>query len=664
MEFIFTQAFWLLPLASLPIIFNIFNNKKYKTVEFGTIRFIESLKSDSIKKINLLNLLLLILRVLIILFLIMAISRPIMNSKTNGFSENGSSSRLVILIDDSHSNLNTKIFNKQSPKILSFIEQIVSDYGEAATLDVACINQGLIYSGEVKDFSLNRFNLLPTYKDGNMWNLMDKYFSSESKNFLNKDMYIITDMDKTSFDGIGKNHSWNIAFINIALNQKVPSIIDVKISREIIFPNQEFDVSVTVFNNSDLDYNEEDDLLTAYLHIGENISIPQTFNILSKSKKNIIFSGLSSTESMLISATIGSDVNNENQFFTKANISPPINLGLLDIKDKETEMYISKAAKSIKKNRIVINQTMLNYLDLFNYDVIIADDLYILKNRDIKRYINQGGHVVVFQNSVNLKDGFNLNNQYSIDFKKQNQNYFVEKDDILDLKSKKEIFQGISQNILFEINNFISFPLNSNSIIEYDNRSIWNRYMVEKGVVDCIGFSLNSSNTNFSVQASFIPFVYKLITMNKGKQSYIDITNNMIDPIYQPKELFPLLLKNDSVIIDIVEFYTNKIDISNIDRPGYYELWSENNKYEPIKSYIANIDSLELNYNKLKFEMIDSLFNENVYEHKFKEDDLNKLKNIFSRSARGMEIWHIFLISAIILLIIESLIVSIYQRRF
>ena len=62
MDFIFIQGLWLLPIASIPFIINIFNNRKFKVLKFSTVRFIESLKSDSIKKINLLNLILLLLR--------------------------------------------------------------------------------------------------------------------------------------------------------------------------------------------------------------------------------------------------------------------------------------------------------------------------------------------------------------------------------------------------------------------------------------------------------------------------------------------------------------------------------------------------------------------------------------------------------------------------
>ena len=203
MDFIFIQALWLLPIASLPIIFNIINNRKFKIVDFSTIRFIESLKADSIKKINIINLLLLILRILIVLLLILTISRPVIKSTSESLLNNASSTRAVILIDDSYSNFNKDIYRYQSKKIDAILREIVEEYKNATSIEISSINQGVLYSGLARDLDLDRLIIPSNYKNGSMWNLMDLYFSTEaSDSYLNGDMYVITDMDKSSFSGI------------------------------------------------------------------------------------------------------------------------------------------------------------------------------------------------------------------------------------------------------------------------------------------------------------------------------------------------------------------------------------------------------------------------------------------------------------------------------
>ena len=105
MDFIFTPILWLLPLAAIPLILHLLNNRKFKFIEFGAMKFISSLKNESIKKINLINILLLILRILIILFIILTISRPTIESANNSMLKD-SSTNLVVLIDDTYSNYN------------------------------------------------------------------------------------------------------------------------------------------------------------------------------------------------------------------------------------------------------------------------------------------------------------------------------------------------------------------------------------------------------------------------------------------------------------------------------------------------------------------------------------------------------------------------------
>ena len=50
MDFIFSSFLWLLPLSTIPLIFHLINNRKFKIVQFSSIRFIEFLKTKSMRK--------------------------------------------------------------------------------------------------------------------------------------------------------------------------------------------------------------------------------------------------------------------------------------------------------------------------------------------------------------------------------------------------------------------------------------------------------------------------------------------------------------------------------------------------------------------------------------------------------------------------------------
>ena len=664
MDFIFIQGLWLLPLASIPIIINIFNNRKFKVLKFSTVKFLESLKSDSIKKINLLNLILLLLRMLMILFLILAISRPITNSNKGIALDNDSSTKIVILVDDSYSNFNQHIYENQSRKIYDLIERIVSQYNGAASIDVATINNGLLFSGEIDNFYVNKLTFSPSYKNGNMWNLMDSYFNKINTNsYANADMYVITDMDESSFSGIEKESWWNIGFINIVSKNKRPAISDIFTSKKIISPDDQFDVVMTVVNDSDIDFNQNNTLLTAYLHLGKNTSIPQKFDIAPNSIKNIIFKGISISESNVISGSLS--INDEtlgDKKITKANILNKISIGVSYLVDEDTKNFISKASGALKDKVFVVSETNLD-TNLNLYDVLIIDNIIHLQKHDIVQYMNRGGHIVVFQNKSDNIDGSRIIDGEMTEIKFESDKYLVKKDDILDFDFIKQVFNYNSDNILFELDDFYSLPLNSNTIIKTNNRSIWNRYHINNSLVDYLGFNLSIENTNFAISPSFIPFFHNLIISNIRKEDVLILEKSLTDVLNASEEEFPVTLFRDSIMVDNFDLYEDKINLSKIDVPGYYELFSKKKKGKKIKSYIVNIDHREIKYKEIIFNSISPLLNENAFKYDYQVKDLNNFENMISSRVKGVELWHFCLIISAVLFILESFIVGFYQQR-
>ncbi len=106
MSFLSSIYLWLIPLASLPILIHLFFNKKFKVVEFSSIKFLNEIEVDSIRKIKIVEIVLLIIRTLIILFIILMISKPVISNK-NYTSLINSSNQIycVIALDDSFSML-------------------------------------------------------------------------------------------------------------------------------------------------------------------------------------------------------------------------------------------------------------------------------------------------------------------------------------------------------------------------------------------------------------------------------------------------------------------------------------------------------------------------------------------------------------------------------
>ena len=142
MNFISNIFLWLLPLISIPLIIHLLNKRKVVQIEFGSIYFLESLKKDSMKRINLLQWLLLAIRTIIVLLIVLMMSRPILKGYYPLMQVDPGSSMSIIVIDDSFS-LNGSI---DSVSRLSLINkkynQVLDSFDEKSQICIIQINIG------------------------------------------------------------------------------------------------------------------------------------------------------------------------------------------------------------------------------------------------------------------------------------------------------------------------------------------------------------------------------------------------------------------------------------------------------------------------------------------------------------------------------------------
>ena len=215
MEFILSSFLWLLPLASIPLIFHLLNNRKFKTISFSSIKLIDSLKTKSIKKLSVINILLLIIRMLIIIFIILSISRPIIKATKASAIDDPSSLSIVILIDDTFSNMNNYLHNSQIDNVREKISLIINSYNEDTSIEISSIQKDLLFKGIIKELDLNKVRIENSNKSGNISNLLIKYFNQKyTDSYLSGHMYILSDMEKSSLNHDFKNSWWDIIFVN------------------------------------------------------------------------------------------------------------------------------------------------------------------------------------------------------------------------------------------------------------------------------------------------------------------------------------------------------------------------------------------------------------------------------------------------------------------
>jgi len=103
MNFLSSIFFSLIPLISIPLIIHLLNKRNIVTIDFGSIRFLKALETESIRRLQFLQILLMILRTLIILLIIIMMTRPVVGGLFSYWNTDDDSLVSVILIDDSFS---------------------------------------------------------------------------------------------------------------------------------------------------------------------------------------------------------------------------------------------------------------------------------------------------------------------------------------------------------------------------------------------------------------------------------------------------------------------------------------------------------------------------------------------------------------------------------
>ena len=78
-----------------------------------------------------------------------------------------------------------------------------------------------------------------------------------------------------------------------------------------------------------------------------------------------------------------------------------------------------------------------------------------------------------------------------------------------------------------------------------------------------------------------------------------------------------------------------------------------------MNSFSANIDTNEIVSDKINFKLLQQKFSQNCFIF----NDIDDLNDNFNILEKGYEIWHILLSVAIILLILESTIINIFERK-
>ncbi|MDP7036795.1 MAG: BatA domain-containing protein, partial [Candidatus Marinimicrobia bacterium] len=97
MSFLFPNILWGLAATSLPLIIHLISLRQTKTVDFSSIRHIQALENETIRKLKIRQWLLIALRMGIITALVLMVSGPILTNDSPWIPSEKESTAIIII---------------------------------------------------------------------------------------------------------------------------------------------------------------------------------------------------------------------------------------------------------------------------------------------------------------------------------------------------------------------------------------------------------------------------------------------------------------------------------------------------------------------------------------------------------------------------------------
>lgn len=207
----FLNPFFLFALltVAVPLLIYLLNVRKPKKVRFSTLAFFDSLKSTSLKRIRIKRWLLLLIRSLIILALVLAASRPFLPPEY-GWSNNTQPKAIGIVIDNSPTMNRVDKNGPYSEQAKNVVRDILSIAGNNDRILMDATNgKSLNLPLISKRAALNRLEDIEIVNSGNYVSERLKSVSRrlEEANEPNKILYLITDGQESQFSDIDDNEA-------------------------------------------------------------------------------------------------------------------------------------------------------------------------------------------------------------------------------------------------------------------------------------------------------------------------------------------------------------------------------------------------------------------------------------------------------------------------
>ena len=255
MTFLSPSILWGMLAITIPIIIHLISLRHTRDTEFSTLRFIKSLKHETIRHLRIKQWLLVLLRTITILCLILMFSRPLITGTLTSKLAGDIESRAVIVVDNSasmavHTDDGTLLDRAKSsvPAILKGLEGMT-------TVELYQTNPPRkLFSGsqeEGRSIMTRVKGIEQTNMTDNLWTMIDSVLQMVEASEPNRECFIISDFQSApsfTIDSLNPNSDWKYYCILQPKVENNISISEVSVLSQIKLPNHLVKLNTRVGN--------------------------------------------------------------------------------------------------------------------------------------------------------------------------------------------------------------------------------------------------------------------------------------------------------------------------------------------------------------------------------------------------------------------------------
>lgn len=636
MQFKHPEILYFLLLLIVPILVHLFQLRRFKKQEFTNVKLLKELEIQTRKSSTIKKWLLLATRLLLLTALIFAFAQPYFKAKETNKQNN----ELIVVLDNSFS---MQAKGSQGELLKRAIQDILENTPENQQLSVLTNDQNF-YDTDIKSIQKELQKLNYSSTPFNPQTILTRI--QAKKPGIPKDILFITDAvglkdqlnatlhedSEIYFQELKANETNNVAIEHVAISQVLDQFYELKITFKF-FESIQADIPIALFNGKKL--------------------VAKSLISKEKPQKEILFT-IPKNDFHGYVHIEDNALTYDNYFYF--SITQPEKSNVLAIGSPEKNNFLSRIYTADEFNFSNSELNILNYSIIENQDAIILNELTALPSAlitTLKNYYDKGGTIVFIPNMDGDENSYN---SFLKSFNSVALNAKTKEKQITKISFNHPIYQNVFEK---KVTNF-QYPKATSSwtvsgkslpVLQFEDQDIFLGNTTNRlGNLFFFSAAINKQNSNFQNSPLIVPTFYNMgQNHNKtGLNGFIIGENNftIINETISKDHVLSVSNAENS-FIPMQQILNNKIKLSFGNYPEIAGNYSVLKDKEALKNISFNYPRTESNLTEV---------NSNYFEDCTNVNSITTFYNDIHSNRTNSEIWKYFIITTLLLVLIELLI--------